>query len=179
MHARLCVSLALCLLASACYAQDGRLNLPAFTALQSQAVESVNVSLDSNLLRFAGEILDDEDAEVPIRKTLAGLQSVTVRSYRFDKDGLPSQTEINDLRRQLAGPGWSALAQVHDRHEAEDVEIYLARDGEVIRGMAVLCVSPREFTLVHLVGVIKPADVAALQGHFADEHGRWRRHHWQ
>lgn len=168
MHIRALVVAAACLgLPLLAVAQEPQLRLPELRHLQEQAVESVNVTLGPFELGFAAAFMDGHDPGVAqIKKTfMQGIKTVTVRSFKFDTDVLPG-SEIGELRQQLQAPGWSQLVQVHDGDKSEDVGVYLAYDGSSVHQLAVLHVSPREITLVHVTGNLDPNRLAELRRTF-------------
>jgi len=70
------------------------------------------------------------------------------------------------VRKQLAGPGWSPLAQVHRRESQEHVDVFLNMSGDKILGIAVIASEPRSFTIVNVVGNIDVDKLAKLEGEF-------------
>jgi hypothetical protein len=145
-------------------AQSGKLDLPDFKSLAREATDSVNISLGPWLLHMAAGFIDDKDADAAAtKKLLAGIQSIDVRSYEFAKDFAYSGDELADVRRQLAQPGWNALAQVHDRAKNEDVDIFVRTEKDHTAGFALIASQPREVTIVNIVGSIKLEDLAKLQ----------------
>jgi hypothetical protein len=101
-------------------AHDATLILPDFSSLAGKATESVNVSLNPWLLRIAAACMNDNDPDsAATKKLLSGIKSIEVRNYTFATDFAYSAADIDAVRRQLAGPGWSQLAQVHDAIVAE------------------------------------------------------------
>jgi hypothetical protein len=97
---------------------------------------------------------------------LSDIKSLRVRNFEFDSDGAYSRDDVDSVRKQLAAPGWSALAQVHKRDEQEDVDVYVNTDGEKILGLAVVASDPRSFTIVHIVGNIDIDKLAKIEGEF-------------
>jgi hypothetical protein len=164
-----CLILTLPLLADA---QVPELKIPSFDELQHKAIDSVNITIDSTLLGLAGHFMDDSDPNsAELKKTLAGLKSVQVRSFRFDSDFAYSKSDIDSVRAQLAGPGWSRLVQVRDHNKNEAVDVYLALDQHIIKGVAIITSDPRKFTIVNVVGTVDTSQIAQLQKAFAsDEH---------
>ena len=161
--------LTLPLLASA---QIPDLKIPAFEELQHKAIDSVNITIDSTLLGLAGYFINDsEPNSAELKKTLSGLKSVQVRSFRFDSDFAYSQSDIDSVRAQLSGPGWSRLVQVRDHNKNEAVDVYLALDQHIIKGVAIISSDPRKFTIVNVVGTVDVNQIAQLQKAFSsDEH---------
>lgn len=165
MSLRACViSLAIACLPVAAFAGNPELRLPAFDHLQRSAVESVNITIGHKLLALAtfalkhNEPHDEEALEV-----LRGIESITVRSYEFDADGMYSKADIDSVRAQLTAPGWSPLAQVKQRDQGENVDVYVSLDHDKVNGVAIVASSARKFTIVNVVGTIDPGKLAALQ----------------
>ena len=164
-----CVALVLPLLASA---QTPELKIPSFDDLQHKAIDSVNITIDATILGLAGHFMDDADANsAELKKTLSGLKSVQVRSFRFDSDFAYPKSDLDAVRAQLSGPGWSRLVQVRDHNKNEAVDVYLALDQHIIKGVAIITSDPRKFTIVNVVGTVDVNQIAQLQKAFAaDEH---------
>lgn len=160
-----CIALVTPLLASA---QTAELKIPAFDDLQPKAVESVNVTIGSLLIGMMGRFMDDatpDDAQ--LKKTLLGLKSVQVRSFKFNSDYAYPKADIDAVRAQLAGPGWSRLVQVRDSNKKEDVDVYLAMDKHTVTGVAIITSDPRQFTILNVIGHVDINQIAQLQKTFA------------
>jgi len=148
--------------------QAADLDLPSFAHLRERAVESVDITIGALPLFLMRCIVkaDDDPESAEQMEVLKGLKSVRVRNYRFDSDFAYSKADLDSVRSQLSGPGWSPLAQVHDRKHNEDVDVYVALKDEKITSLAVIASEPREFTIVYLVGSIDPKKLDKLQGQF-------------
>jgi hypothetical protein len=147
-------------------AQSPQLNLPSFTALQQKATESVDITIGSLALGLMSALMDEHDRDsADIKKVVKGLKSVQVRNYQFDSDFAYSKADIDVVRAQLSTPGWTQLAQVHDRKKNEDVDVYVALDNHKVTGFAVIASEPRAFTIVNIVGAVDLAQVVSLQQH--------------
>ena len=145
-------------------AQDAKLKLPEFSALAGKATESVNISLSPWLLHMAGAFIDDKDDDAAAAKQLlAGIKSIDIRSYQFASDNAYSAHDIDSVRGQLAGPGWSQIMQVHHREKSEDVDMYVLIENNVTKGFALIASQPREFTIINIVGTIRAEDLPRLQ----------------
>ena len=146
-------------------AHDATLILPDFSSLAGKATESVNVSLNPWLLRIAAAGMDDNPDGAAAKKLLSGIKSIEVRNYKFATDFAYSAADIDAVRRQLAGPGWSQLVQVHDTKKNENVDIYLSIENNQTRGFALIASEPREFTIINIVGSISVDDLPRLEKH--------------
>ncbi len=145
-------------------AQSAKLTLPDFSPLAAKATDSVNISLNPWLLRTAASLIDDKDADsAATKELLAGIQSIEVRSFQFATDFAYSGADIERVRRQLSGPGWSQLMQVHNRKNDENVDIYVQIDQDRTRGFALIASEPRQFTIINIVGSINLKDLPKLE----------------
>src|ERR1035441_8860389 len=94
------------------WAQDIKMP-PAFDKLEAKAKEHVEVTLDSNMLQFAGKFLSGQDADqAKAKKIVAGLKGITVRNYTFAKEGEYTAADLDAFREQLKAPGWSRIVGV-------------------------------------------------------------------
>jgi hypothetical protein len=134
----------------------GRLRLESLEKLAPKASETVNIEIDGILIKFAGSILSDEDAdERAVKELIKGLRGVYVRSYEFKSEGQFAGADVASVREQLRAPGWSRVMDVKSRGlDFGDAEIYLATAGGRVEGFALLVVEPRELTVVNIVGTL-------------------------
>jgi hypothetical protein len=151
------------------YGVEPELDIPNFSQLRLKATDSVDVTLDGFLMRiarrFAASHAADEAHDEAI-SLLQDIKSVRVRNFTFDSDDAYSQKDIDSVRKQLQGPGWSALATVHKREPREDVDVYVCLENDKVKGLAVIASEPREFTIVNIVGSIDLDKIGRLEGEF-------------
>lgn len=136
-----------------------------FSKLAPKATESVTVSLDGAVLQLAGKFLDTHDPEeAKVKELIAALKGVYVRSYTFEGRDEYSDADIEPIRAQLRGPGWSKIVDVKSRRH-DNVEVYTLLENGNIAGLAVISAEPRELTIVNIVGPIDLEKLASLEGH--------------
>lgn len=146
-----------------------KLRIPDFSNLRAKAVNSEDITLDGLLLWLAKKVAPDEtgdadgDAALSI---LRDIKSLRVRTFEFANEGEYSREDVESVRKQLKGPGWSALVQVREREPRSDVDVYINTDGDKILGLAVIASEPREFTIVNIVGNIDIDKFSRLEGQF-------------
>jgi hypothetical protein len=157
-RALMCVGL---LLAGSAFAQQrpallrGQLDLPEFAALADKAVETVNVTLDPNILGMACRFLSSENPEeAKAKRICTSLRGVYVRHFTFDKDFAYPKADIDRIRNQLMRPGWSQLVDAKSKKENTDVKVYMLVDAGKAQGLSIIASQPREFTIVNIVGNI-------------------------
>jgi hypothetical protein len=135
--------------------------------LAAKASEVVDVTLDSRLLKFAGNFLNKTDRdEAQAQKIVANLKSLCVRSFEFDKEAQYPEEEVEALRSQFRSPAWFRMVGVHSKRDRENVDVYLRMEKDIVTGLAVIAVEPKELTFVHIDGSIDPAQLTELGGHF-------------
>lgn len=153
------------MLASA-WAQE--IKMPAsFDKLEAKAAEHVDVTLDANMLQFAGKFLSDKDGDqAKAKKIVAGLKGISVRTLTFDKEGEYTSSDVDALREELKAPGWSRIVGVTEKN-GEKNEVYLkTSSGSQIGGMVIIDAEPKELTVVSLSGTISIDDLSSLAGQF-------------
>ncbi len=154
------------------FAAGPQLKLPEFGHLRELATQSVNISLGGWPLGLAARVADSDDDPdaAEFRELLHGLKGIYIRSYEFASDNMYSSADVEAVRAQLSAPDWSPVAQIRSGHEGEKVDIYLCISGEKLSGVAVVASSPREFTIINVVGAIDLQKLATLERRFGVRH---------
>jgi len=149
-------------------AQDIR--LPAnLDRLAAKAEESVDVTLDRGLIQLAARFLSDHDPDqAKVKKIIAGLEGIYVRSYQFASEGDYDMADVESVRAQLQAPAWARIVGVKSRTHREDVDVYckVIANGQQFGGFVVISAEPRELTIVNVVGTLDPDQLADLSGQF-------------
>lgn len=140
--------------------------------LTSQAEQTVDVTLDGNMLQLAARFLSDKDAdEAKVKKLLAGLHGIYVRSYDFEHEGRYTQADLDMLRAQFPKPDWSTIVGVRSRDTGDNVDVFFKADSDGnLGGIAVIAAEPTCFTIVNIVGKVTPEQLADLGGQFGIGH---------
>jgi hypothetical protein len=148
-------------------AQNARIKLPDLSQLAARSSNTVDISLDGTLLNLASRFLDGEDDEErAVKDMLGAVKGIYVKTFQFDREGAYTAAEVEEIRRQLAAPGWSRLIGVGSRRDQEQVDIYMWMDGNKPGGLAILAQQPRELVIVNIVGAIDLEKLRALEGQF-------------
>jgi hypothetical protein len=144
-------------------AQNPKIQIENLDRLFSEASETVDVTVDGTLLQVAARFLNaNKPDEAKVRELLAQLKGVYVKSFEFDRDGAYSTADVDAIRSQLSGPGWSNIATVRSRRSGNNVDVHMMLDGGLISGVAVLVVDPRRLTVINVVGPIDPEKISQL-----------------
>jgi Domain of unknown function (DUF4252) len=150
------------------WAQD--IKLPAnLDKLSAKAEESVDITLDGSLLKMAARFLSDKDDPdvAKVKRLLAKLEGVYVRSYQFAEDGEYDRADVESVRSQVQSPPWGRIVGVRSRRDGANVDVFLKLPSNGTLGGAVIIVAePRQLTFVNVVGTIDPDEVADLGGQF-------------
>jgi len=136
--------------------------------LSAKAQNSVEVTLDGSLLRFARKFLSDQDHDqAKAKKLIAGLEAIYVRSFEFAGDGGYDVADVDAVRAQLRGPGWSRIVGLKSKRCGKDADVYLkTTENGQIGGIVVIAAEPRQLTVVNIAGTIDPAKIVDLSGRF-------------
>jgi hypothetical protein len=162
----LIATLVLAIAASAQTPQTSRLELSSLDHLAAKASQTVDVNIDERLMRIAAKAFSDKDAdEREIKKLITGVKGIYVKSFEFDSDSQFTTADLDAIRAQVRGPGWTRLVNVTSKKEG-NVEVYLLMVGDDIGGLAVLSSEDRELTVVNIVGPVDLEKLAKLEGQF-------------
>ena len=140
---------------------------PGLDKLADKASEVVDVTMDGALLQLASRFLSDRDPdEARVKKLITGLKGIFVKSFQFDKPGQYLESDVDMIRAQLRGPGWTRVVGVRSKKQRDNSEVFIHMDGNQIGGLAVIAANPTELTIVTINGRINPDELRDLGGHF-------------
>ena len=145
-------------------AQDSRIQLGSLDHLAAKASQTVDVNIDERLMRLAAKVFSDkDDDEREVKKLISGLKGIYVKSFEFDAEGQYAPADLETIRTQLRGPGWTRLVNVISKKEGS-VEVYMLFNGDAVGGLAVLATEDKELTVVNIVGPVDLDKLAKLEG---------------
>jgi hypothetical protein len=156
------------LLASPGLVQAQDIKLPAdVEKLSAKAKETVEVTMDGPMLRWASKFLSAEDPEeAKCAKLVANLKGIYVRSFEFDKEGEYSSADVEALRSQLHSPAWSRVVGVRSERDGDNVDIFFKMADEKMAGIVIIAAEAKELTFVNIVGPLEVDQLADLSGEF-------------
>jgi len=147
-------------------AQAGKLVIPDFSDLAQKATETVDITLDGDMLKSATHMLGAagarNSADTDVAGLVSGLKAISVRSFTFDKPDMYSTQDVERILAQVNVPGWKKVISV--REKGERVEIHM-RENTEDGGLLILTEEPRELTIVNIAGKINMDQLRQLQGH--------------
>ena len=145
-------------------AQDTRIQMSSLDHLAAKASQTVDVNVDERLMKLAARLFSDKDEdEREIKKLIEGLKGVYVKSFEFENEGQFVAADLEPIRAQLRGAGWTRMVNVISKKEG-NVEVYLQFAGEAINGLAVVHTDDKELTVVNIVGPVNLDKLAQLEG---------------
>lgn len=153
-----------CALCTILWAQQFQFNLD---HLAAKASDSVDVSLNSGMLQFAGKFLDGKDPdEAQVKKLISRLEGIYIKSFEFKEEGVWSQADLDRVRNQLKAPEWSRIVGTRSAEDKETLEVHVRNQNGKVTGVAILATGPKEFTVANIVGAVDLDSLADLGGHF-------------
>jgi Domain of unknown function (DUF4252) len=156
-----CVVLLALLIPRPAAAQGARLQLDHLSRLAEKATETVDVTVDSAMLKETAGFLSGSDSDSEkVRELIEGITGIYVKSFKFDAPGAYADTDVELVRKQVAGPAWFRVVGVKEKHAL--TEIYFWKGKDQNGGLVVIAAQPSELTVVNIVGRVDLASLAAL-----------------
>jgi hypothetical protein len=134
--------------------------------LESQASETVEITLEKEVLRLATRFLSGQAAEErQVRDLVQGLTGIYVRSFEFKRDNVYSASDVERIRTQLGRP-WERIVKVRSA-TSDNVDIFIyPRTDDIVGGLVIIAAEPRELTVVQILGDIPLDRISSLDGQF-------------
>jgi len=147
--------------------QSQPLDFSSLDKLESKAKEVNRVSLDENQLKAAMQMMphDSKKGEQVehAKKLMSGLQSVFVRNYEFEQQGLYQDSDLDAIRNQMEKlKGWSKI--VDSKEKNEHSQIFMYAEGDKPMGIGIIAAEPKEISIVVVKGPLNLSDLGQLQG---------------
>jgi hypothetical protein len=132
-----------------------------FAAFAEKASETVELTLDEKMLKMGAGFFSSADQDsAKIKKLIAGLKSVTVRSFEFKTKGKYTKADVDAIRRQLKTPEWSSVVNARDKETGETTEVYALADKP--GGLLIIAADPTQLTFVQILGAVDISDLSAF-----------------
>ena len=121
-------------------------------------------TLDHSMLVFASEARPGRRRPAP---RIAGVDGVSVHSYRFPKPGMYDSELLNSVREQIPRGRVEASGK-HPRQGwgSGATDLWIRFENKAIRNVAVLFAGQKQLNLIAVSGSISPLDLVHLGGHF-------------
>ena len=133
-------------------------------SLGQNASSRTEFTLDHSMLVFASKFdQDDED----LRRVIAGVNGVSVHSYRFRKPGMYDSEILSSVRQQYHAAGWKHMVSTHEKDGGSGAtDLWIRFENKAIRNIAVLFAGQNQLNFIAVSGSISPLDLVHLAGHF-------------
>jgi Domain of unknown function (DUF4252) len=156
-----CLIIAALLVPRAAHAQGARLQLDHLNKLAEKATETVDVSADTAMLKQASGFLAGKGSDTEkMQQLMGGITGIYVKSFEFDAPNMYAESDVEAVRKQVSGSGWSRVVSV--REKGKLTEIYFWREQDTTGGLVVISAETNELTVVNIVGRVDLASLGAL-----------------
>jgi hypothetical protein len=138
--------LTLVLAPAAATAQGARIELDQLNRLAAKATETVDVTVDSEMLKKSAGFLAGKGADAAkLQEVIDGITGVYVKSFKFAGPDAYSESDVEVIRKQVAREGWSRIVGVKGKRDREVMEIYLRKEGGANGGLVVIAAQPNRW----------------------------------
>ena len=149
------------------FGQSARLQLGDLDKLEAVADQTVDVTVDQKVLQLARPFLNSKNAdEAKIKELIGEIEGIYVKHFTFAQAGQYSLSDIEAIRAQLKGPGWTKMVNVRSKRDGKNLDVYTMLAGNKVGGLAVIAAEAKELTIVNIVGPIDLDKLSALDGSF-------------
>lgn len=164
------------LLVPAGRAQETNLTPRGMDALAANATFSTSFTFNRSMLESASQNMPDD-----LRPLVAKLRSITVHTFRFSQPGLYNPADLDAVRAQYSGEGWThwreqkrdaAGASVDagpdaamDSPDPVRTDVWVRMKHANVEGVVLLVANERNVNIVVVDGRIDPLELLHLRGH--------------
>lgn len=121
----------------------------------------VEVNLTGALFGLAAKVLKKDEPEVA--DFVAELKALRVRVYENETLGAKTLKEVMEFYdQQLRKKKWEVLIKVREKDERTTTGVYTLTKQDIVSGLVVVVVDPKETTVVNLAGKIDLAKLGEL-----------------
>jgi hypothetical protein len=139
-----------------------QLDLKSLDKLADRAKETTQIDMDENALKSGASLLkSDKKDEGIAKKGIEGLKGLFLRVYESDKPGTFKFEDLKPLTDQLKGPNWTSFLK--SKESSGQTEIWMHRTNGEIDGLLLLAAESKELTVINVVGLKNPGDLAKLK----------------
>jgi hypothetical protein len=133
-------------------------------ALRQTASSKTEFTLDHSMLVLASKLDRDND---DLRRVIAGLSEVSVRSYHFPEPWMYDPGALNSVKQEFQAAGWKQLANSHGKDGSPGVtDLWVRIENHAVSNVAILLARSTEVNFIEVSGSISPLDLFHLGGHF-------------
>jgi Domain of unknown function (DUF4252) len=134
--------------------------------LGANAKESSNISLDGDMIKAAGGLIDGDQSEKhpdSIKPLLDKLKGVYIRSFEYAQPGQYNDADLEPFRAWLQSLQWSKIIDV--KGEKENTQMYFQVSSSTQSGgFAIVSAEPKEVSIILIMGNVSMSDLGKLNG---------------
>jgi hypothetical protein len=132
--------------------------------LAARASEATEITLDKKMLSLASRVMDGKDTyDDATRQLIENLDGIYIRNYEFDKEGLFTAEQVEQLRKNYETGEWSSLVRNRDRKTGESSDIMVKLVNGESHGLFILNVEPKEISMVLVLGPVQMSDLKKVK----------------
>jgi hypothetical protein len=147
-----------------------KIDISHLAALEDKAASVVDVNLDRRTLRMASKFFKDSDPqEKEIKDLIAGIEGITVKIFKFEKEGEYQPSDYQMLKTQIDNnPNWIRLAGVRSRKkDMLNLEVsIMSDDNDNLLGVAIIAAEKEHLAVINIIGTFDLAKIRDLSGKF-------------
>lgn len=122
-------------------------------------------SLNHSMLVLASKLDKNDDGD--LRRVIAGVNGVSVHSYRFSESGTYDLDTLKSVLQQYHEAGWMQLVGSHSKDGGPgQTDLWVRFENNAISNIAVLIARQNQLNFFAVSGSISPLDLVHLSGHF-------------
>lgn len=131
--------------------------------LGANAKNKTKITISPEMMKLASGMLGNDKETESVKKLVANVNTMTVRSYEYAEKGQYNDADLAPLRDYLKRQKWSQM--VDSEEDGEHSEIYLQPQGPgKVGGMAIIAAEKKEVTVVFISGSLGIDDLSKLSG---------------
>jgi hypothetical protein len=148
--------------------EPARLQLASLDNLEPRAEQTLNITMDNNVLQLALRFLSDKKPkEAKIKEAVAGIRGIYVKRFQFEQDNQFSAADVEPILSQLRSPLWVKLVEVRSKKEGQNIDVFTMIEGGKINGVAIVAMDRRQVTVVNIIGPVDVDKLTELRGNFS------------
>ena len=142
-------------------AQGARLKLDQLSRLGDKADDTVDINVDTTMLKLATSFLVNKSADAAkLQQLIEDITGIYIKSFEFKGPGGYTDADVESVRKQVTNAQWARIVSVRERDELTEIYFFKGKDDK--GGVVVISAEPTELTIVNIVGRVDLATLATL-----------------
>ena len=125
------VLVAALLFPAAAVAQGARLKLDQLSRLADKADDTVDINVDTTMLKLATSFLVNKSADAAkLQQLIEDITGIYVKSFEFKGPGGYTDADVESVRKQVTNAQWSRIVSVRERDELTEIYFFKGKDDD-------------------------------------------------